>query len=150
MRRAVRTYVHDEKFRTIFCKINERPCCSSLSGPWLVLDQTRRPIDHVPRALRGCWHYPRTCMYILYGGRRIIQDARWRNSDVIHLQNTNSSSIALEREDLRRVLRRSWSAFDDFASELPRRNIDNSLPGRCFASKSENRNRIVACKSDTI
>lgn len=59
------TYVHDEKFRTIFCKINERPCCSSLSGPWLVLDQTRRPIDHVPRFTRLLTLHPRTCMYTI-------------------------------------------------------------------------------------
>lgn len=136
------TYVQDEKFRTIFCKINERPCCSSLSGPWLVLDQTRRPIDHVPRFTRLLTDTTLARACILYGGRRIIQDARWRNSDVIHLQNTNSSSIA-EREGLRRVLGRSWSAFDDFASKLPRRNTDNSLPGKCFASKSRNRNGII-------
>lgn len=54
-RRAVaRMYVHDEKFRTIFCKINERPCCTARCPypDWYWIKRGGRSI--MSRALRGC------------------------------------------------------------------------------------------------
>lgn len=107
---------------------------SSLSGPWLVLDQTRRPIDHVPRFTRLLTLPPHTRMYTI----------RWTSyNSGCSMKKQRRYPFAKHklapRSPNRRVciLRRSWSAFDDFASKLPRRNTDNSLSGKCFASNLE-------------
>lgn len=140
-------YVHDEKFRTIFCKINERPCCTARCPypDWYWIKRGGRSI--MSRALRGCWHYPRIRVCAI----------RWTSyNSGCPMKKQRRYPFAKHklapRSPNRRVciLRRSWSAFDDFASKLPRRNTDNSLSGKCFASKSGNRNGIiVAYKSDT-